>query len=471
MDLLLEEHIDPASAARLAQAASDIALMLDDDGVVLDVIVRDADLAGAMQEDWRGRPWIETATSDSREQVALLLREAREMAEPAWRQINHVTQDGEPDRPIQYCVMKMQRGDRYLALGRDLHTVADLQQRLIDAEARTERDYRHLHQAEARFRILFQATSDVVVVLEADSLRITDANPAAEAALGWRNGPGNPQLLSYFVPEQAKVVRSVLAQAQSSGHAEARGVRLLTSDRQWRLSASALRRRNVAVFILRLAPVERDTVPAMDTRSRRSLRLVEEAPDAIAITSEAGRILYVNHAFAELAELTSAGRAPGSQLSEWVGRSSVDVKVLLANLKKHGRIRRFSTTLNSTHRVATDVEMSGVTIEDGEDVCFGFVIRNTAQRIPDGAGPATAGSRSVEQLTELVGSVPLKTLVRESADLIERLSIETALKITGDNRAAAAEMLGLSRQSLYVKLRRYGLGTKRAEAGSRAGQP
>jgi DNA-binding NtrC family response regulator len=41
--------------------------------------------------------------------------------------------------------------------------------------------------------------------------------------------------------------------------------------------------------------------------------------------------------------------------------------------------------------------------------------------------------------------------------VIERLSIEAALKITGDNRASAAEMLGLSRQSLYVKLRRYGM--------------
>ncbi len=39
--------------------------------------------------------------------------------------------------------------------------------------------------------------------------------------------------------------------------------------------------------------------------------------------------------------------------------------------------------------------------------------------------------------------------------------------MTGDNRASAAEMLGLSRQSLYVKLRRYGLG----DLGRRAGWP
>jgi len=51
--------------------------------------------------------------------------------------------------------------------------------------------------------------------------------------------------------------------------------------------------------------------------------------------------------------------------------------------------------------------------------------------------------------------VPLKELVRESTELIEQLCIEAALRMTGNNRASAAEVLGLSRQSLYVKLRRY----------------
>ena len=66
--------------------------------------------------------------------------------------------------------------------------------------------------------------------------------------------------------------------------------------------------------------------------------------------------------------------------------------------------------------------------------------------------------KSVEQLTELVGHVSLKDLVRETTDMIERLSIEAALELSGDNRASAAELLGLSRQSLYAKLHRYGLG-------------
>jgi DNA-binding NtrC family response regulator len=57
----------------------------------------------------------------------------------------------------------------------------------------------------------------------------------------------------------------------------------------------------------------------------------------------------------------------------------------------------------------------------------------------------------------------LKDIVRESSDLIERLCIEAALSYTSDNRASAAEILGLSRQSLYSKLHRYGLGNLAAD--------
>jgi DNA-binding NtrC family response regulator len=53
-------------------------------------------------------------------------------------------------------------------------------------------------------------------------------------------------------------------------------------------------------------------------------------------------------------------------------------------------------------------------------------------------------------MTKLVGKVPLKDLVRETTDIIERLCIEAALQISENNRASAADMLGLSRQSLYV---------------------
>jgi hypothetical protein len=49
--------------------------------------------------------------------------------------------------------------------------------------------------------------------------------------------------------------------------------------------------------------------------------------------------------------------------------------------------------------------------------------------------PRWLADRSTSPPTELVGRVPLKELVREAADVIERLAIEAALKLTDDNRA------------------------------------
>jgi len=95
---------------------------------------------------------------------------------------------------------------------------------------------------------------------------------------------------------------------------------------------------------------------------------------------------------------------------------------------------------------------------------LGFTIRDVGRRLTGDARSKKELPRSVGQLTELVGRVPLKDIVGETTDMIEQLCIEAALELTHDNRASAAEMLGLSRQSLYVKLRRYGVGDLPADA-------
>jgi transcriptional regulator PpsR len=124
-------------------------------------------------------------------------------------------------------------------------------------------------------------------------------------------------------------------------------------------------------------------------------------------------------------------------------------------------VRLFATTLRSGLGAETEVEISAVSVPEGDAPCLAFSIRSVGRRLaPLAARVGRELPRSVDQLTELIGRVPLKDIVRETADVIERLCIEAALKLTGDNRASAAEMLGLSRQSLYVKLHRYGMGER-----------
>jgi transcriptional regulator PpsR len=112
------------------------------------------------------------------------------------------------------------------------------------------------------------------------------------------------------------------------------------------------------------------------------------------------------------------------------------------------------------------VEISAVSVPHGEVSGLGFTIRDIGRRLATESGEGRELPRSPDQMTELVGRVPLKDIVRDTTDLIEQLCIEAALKLTGDNRASAAEMLGLSRQSLYVKLRRFGMGDAASDASS-----
>jgi transcriptional regulator PpsR len=186
--------------------------------------------------------------------------------------------------------------------------------------------------------------------------------------------------------------------------------------------------------------------------------LIEGLPDAFVVTDASGAVQMANAAFLSLAQIATEDQARGQPLDRWLGRASVDADVLLSNLRDHGSVRRFHSVIRGEFGVIEDVELSAVSALSASPPLLGLVIRRQERR--DGAMGATktrALSRSVEEMTELVGRVPLKDLVRETTDIIERMCIEAALHLTKDNRASAAEMLGLSRQALYVKLRRYGI--------------
>jgi transcriptional regulator PpsR len=197
--------------------------------------------------------------------------------------------------------------------------------------------------------------------------------------------------------------------------------------------------------------------PADETRLRL-LAVVDNAPDAFVLTDNDGLILSANAAFVDMAQLASEDQARGESLDRWLGQSALDLSVLITNVRQRGTIRFFATSVRGENGATAQVEVSAVAVADGGKQNFGFAIRNVGPRLRTDQRIGRDLPRSVEQLTELIGRVALKDLVREATDVIERLCIEAALELTGDNRASAAEMLGLSRQSLYVKLRRYGLG-------------
>jgi transcriptional regulator PpsR len=132
--------------------------------------------------------------------------------------------------------------------------------------------------------------------------------------------------------------------------------------------------------------------------------------------------------------------------------------VLVTNLRQRGSVGLFTTALRGEFGAQIEVEISAsvMTMPDGPRL--GFAIRDISRRLQGEERTPDRVSRSVSELTELVGRVPLKDIVSETTELIEQLCIEAALQMTHGNRASAAQLLGLSRQSLYVKLNRFGMG-------------
>lgn len=457
-------------AGKLIAAAADVALIIDDQGVIRDLAFGSEDLLREGYYEWLGKPWADTVTVESRPKVEALLRDSRANAAPRWRHINHPSSDG-ADLPLSYSAIALppqggrgKSGIRSVVFGRDLRANAALQQRLISAQQAMERDYWRLRHMETRYRSLFQVASEAVLVLDAVTGKMEEANPAALALFGVEaSRPGWMLSDTFELDPAAKTTSSVpamLGRVSATGHGETMGARLREHG-EMRVSASLFRQEKTAHLLVRVSPL--DTARGTSESSGQSalLKLIESAPDAFVVTDLDGLIMTANHAFIDLAQLATETQVRGQSLERWLGRTGVDLNVLITNLRQRGAVRLFATVMRGEYGASTEVEISGVAVTEGEQPCLGFTIRDVSRRLAAEVRTTGAGRempRSVGQMTELVGRVPLKDIVRDTTDLIEQLCIEAALELTHDNRASAAEMLGLSRQSLYVKLRRFNIG-------------
>ena len=83
-------------------------------------------------------------------------------------------------------------------------------------------------------------------------------------------------------------------------------------------------------------------------------------------------------------------------------------------------------------------------------------MRDVGRRIAS-TGDEKSLRASLGSIAERIGKPPLRKLVKDTVGAVERHYVKSALELANDNRTVAAELLGLSRQSLYAKLNRYGL--------------
>jgi transcriptional regulator PpsR len=455
-----ERHIAPpagalaalsaVAASRALVASCDIAMVVDRQGVVRDIAVGAEDLVGLQIDSWLNRPWAETVVPENRAKIAEMLAGGTGLGR--WRQVNHAAAG--TDLPVRYFAIADGTDGDLVVVGRDLRAAAMMQQRLLRAQQSMERDSLRLRQIEARYRLLFDSAPEAIIVVDASTRQMTEANPAARRLAGLGNSVGGEPFAMIVHAGDRDDVIAFLGAVAAAEQRQPMRVRMADGQPCW-LSATLFRQDRSSSLLVRLQQIGLGA-PAPGERALGEV--LERMPDAFVLTDAQSAILASNGAFLDLVGQARDVDVRGQSLWRYIGRPGIDVGILETQLAEHGQLRNFGTIMRAPGGEEEAIELSAVTSAEGGETHHGFSIRLVGRRLADTPAADRQVPRSVEQLTELVGRVSLKEIVRESTDLIERLCIEAALTYTSDNRASAAEILGLSRQSLYSKLHRHGLG-------------
>lgn len=445
--------VTAADAARLLAAACDISIVVDDAARIHDVSSSIPALQRVNIADWIGASLFDLLTVEAKPKVERLMKDARAGLPHKWREVNIMLPSG-AQATFECGAAPAGEKGRLVLFGRDMSVTASIQQRLIAAQAETEREYLRLRQAETRFSLLFETSQEPLLIVAPSGHRILEVNPAGVALIGKsaKRLLGR-SLIDMLDAAGGRAVATMLAAVQSVGRAD--DVRAQLDGRDVRVSGAVFRHEKSEQYLVRLELVGARAASADGANLRD---LVVNLPDAAVITDAEFNILSSNDMFLEMAQIASEAQVRGQSLERWLGRPGIDMGALSATLKRHGFTRNFPTVLRGARGHDEDVEVSALAISDPERPTVTITVRSVPRRRASTSRIARELPQSVEQMTELVGRVPLKDMVREATDWIEKLSIEAALIVTGDNRASAADMLGFSRQSLYIKMRRFGLG-------------
>ena len=449
--------IAPDVLGDIIATASDIAVVISDVGRILSVLINPAHATFEKLDHWEGRDIRDFLTVESVPKLDAQLERfnaGKDLGRAL--ELNH-SDNAQLEFPVRYSLHRIGPEGAILMLGRDLRPIAEMQQQLVNAQMALERDYEVQRENHTRFRVLMEATRDAVVFVSATTGRIIEANDAAASLLGASgDGLADTDFAAAFDGRKSDGLVDTLLTAAAEDNPDPIEATAKGSMLRLNLVPKVFRAAGERTLLCRIEAADDDGAPSEGFTEDIS-GFYQEAVDSIVFTDKTGAIAAANEAFLSLIDAPHLTRVRGKSLGDYLVRGQIDLKVLIENAVRSGKMRIYGTRLQSEFGAETPVEISATYLNDRKAPSIVFVIRDTSR--VDAVRPVATGrnEESVRSVMELVGSATLKEIVSETTDVIEKMCIETAVELTRNNRVAAAEMLGLSRQSLYVKLRKYGL--------------
>ena len=445
---------NPKSLEILLASLADLRLTLNETGGVQAVDANSGLLRHLSRDAMIGRPWIELVRQSDKVVAADVLSAALREPGTAHRMDVALTEGPEEEPIPMTCWLCTNADDNTVQLACvDLRGETNLRQQLVNAQRTLEQDYWSNRRLEARYRRMLEMVAEGFLVVDDLSGRVLEANSVAANLLNLEEGALVGRVFPVGLDNDSTRVLTELQREARSTTAVVQGQVVTTDNDTLSIGVTCLRQGNETRLLIRLASIsENPSDLGLEGDS------FETSPDGILITDLNGAVIAANSAYLDMACIQDVQQATGRRADRWLGRSIVDLDVLLSNIHPDRPLQLFSSVLRTELGTRLDIELSAVQTEQSGKPLILMFIRDVSRRVGAGESTEVHLPRSIEQITGRVGRVPLKQLVRESTDVIEALCIEAALKLTQDNRAAAAELLGLSRQSLYTKLRRFDIG-------------
>ena len=442
------------SLETLLASLADLRLTLNDTHAVQAVNSDSGLLRHLPRDAMIGRPWLDLVRESDKAVAADALNTAQADPGSAHR-VDVALIAGTDEEPVPVsCWLCAQAEDNTLEIACvDLRGETSLRQQLVNAQRTLEQDYWSNRRLEARYRRMLDMVAEGFLVVDDLSGRVLEANNVATSLLELEEGALVGRVFPVGLDNEGARALTELQREARSTTAVVQGQVTTGNGDPLSIGLTCLRQGNETRLLIRLASLaENQTDLGLGDDS------FETSPDGILITDLNGVVIAANTAYLDMASIQDAQQATGRRADRWLGRSIVDLDVLLSNIQPDRPLQLFSSVLRTELGTRLDIELSAVQTERSGRSLILMFIRDVSRRIDTEESTEVHLPRSIEQITGRVGRVPLKQLVRESTDVIEALCIEAALKLTQDNRAAAAELLGLSRQSLYTKLRRFDIG-------------
>jgi transcriptional regulator PpsR len=443
--------------SQIARASADISFVLDDLGSIQDIYSDNKNLAKQISGDLIGKKWSEVVEPDSRTKVQRLLDDASPDTISKFRQINMIGNERNIALPMMCASIKTSSNKKIIVIGRDITEVSRLQQNLVSAQKEISQNYLQISQLEERFRSIFEIGTESIVIVKADdAYPIIEMNKnAIKQLLLAKNNCIGKSLLSLLPVEEMSKVTNFLKSAQDTDEPSTLAT-LFSSGEAIQISATSFINSGIPYLLLNLKPLDLEKASNLFESDSLTVKAIENNAYGFIVCTQEGLILKANKAFNKLSATRGEQDLIGTNIRNYLGPETAEFDQMMQALKgKASSQSCISSIINASSSIKL-VDISAVSVAQPR-ACIGMIFRQVDSRQNKGARIDKKLVRSSQELSMLVGKVPLKDILAETTDLIEQLCIKAALDLTQDNRVSASEILGLSRQSLYIKLRKYGL--------------